>query len=63
MQVDYIIIGIGLGGISFCEQLKTHNKTFVVFDNASQKSSVVAGGLYNPIVLKRFTSVWKSREQ
>lgn len=63
MQVDYIIVGIGLAGISFCEQLKANNKTFVVFDNKSQQSSVVAGGLYNPVVLKRFTSVWKSKEQ
>lgn len=63
MQVDYIVVGIGLAGISFCEQLKTNNKSFVVFDNASQQSSTVAGGLYNPVVLKRFTSVWKSKEQ
>lgn len=62
-QVDYIVVGIGIAGISFCEQLKANNKTFVVFDNASQKSSTVAGGLYNPMVLKRFTSVWKSQEQ
>ena len=63
MQVDYIVVGIGIAGISFCEQLKANNKTFVVFDNASQQSSTVAGGLYNPVVLKRFTSVWKSEEQ
>ncbi|MDO5968285.1 FAD-dependent oxidoreductase [Flavivirga aquimarina] len=63
MKVDYIVVGIGLAGISFCEQLKKYNKTFVVFDNASQLSSIVAGGLYNPVVLKRFTSVWKSKEQ
>ncbi|WP_418602798.1 NAD(P)/FAD-dependent oxidoreductase [Hwangdonia sp.] len=63
MQVDYIIVGIGLAGIGFCEQLKVNNKTFVVFDDKSQQSSVVAGGLYNAIVLKRFTSVWKSKEQ
>ena len=63
MQVDYIVVGIGLAGISFCEQLKAKNKSFMVFDNASQQSSTVAGGLYNPVVLKRFTSVWKSKEQ
>lgn len=63
MEVDYIIIGNGLAGISFCEQLKANNKTFVVFDNNSQQSSAVAGGLYNPVVLKRFTPVWKSEEQ
>lgn len=62
-NVDYIIVGCGLAGIHFCEQLLANNKTFVVLDNKSQHSSVVAGGLYNPVVLKRFTSVWKSQEQ
>ncbi|MDO7174116.1 NAD(P)/FAD-dependent oxidoreductase [Mariniflexile sp. AS56] len=62
-EVDYIVIGSGLAGISFCEQLRANNKSFVVFDNASQQSSAVAGGLYNPVVLKRFTAVWKCKEQ
>jgi len=63
VQVDYIIVGCGLAGINFCEQLIENNKTFIVFDNNSQQSSTVAGGLYNPVTLKRFTSVWKSKEQ
>jgi glycine/D-amino acid oxidase-like deaminating enzyme len=63
MELDYIIVGCGLAGISFCETLLAENKPFVVFDNQSQKASTVAGGLYNPVVLKRFTSVWKSKEQ
>jgi len=63
MKVDYIVVGCGLAGIHFCEQLKAHQKSFVVFDNLSQQSSIVAGGLYNPVVLKRFTSVWNSAEQ
>ncbi|RED50343.1 NAD(P)/FAD-dependent oxidoreductase [Seonamhaeicola aphaedonensis] len=63
MQVDYIVVGIGLAGINFCEQLRANNKNFLVFDNNSQLSSSVAGGLYNPVVLKRFTSVWKAKEQ
>ncbi|MEW4925299.1 FAD-dependent oxidoreductase [Algibacter sp. 2305UL17-15] len=60
---DYIIVGLGLAGISFCEQLRANHKTFIVFDDSSGKSSTVAGGLYNPVVLKRFTPVWKSEEQ
>lgn len=63
MKVDYIIVGCGLAGITFCEQLRANNKSFLVFDDASQQSSSVAGGLYNPVVLKRFTPVWKSKEQ
>ncbi|WP_397361912.1 NAD(P)/FAD-dependent oxidoreductase [Olleya sp. R77988] len=63
MEVDYIVVGCGLAGVSFCEKLKENNKSFVVFDNNSQQSSIVAGGLYNPVTLKRFTPVWKSEEQ
>jgi len=63
MKVDYIIVGCGLAGISFCEQLRANNKSYVVFDDHSQSSSKVAGGLYNPVILKRFTPVWKSKEQ
>ena len=61
-QVDYIIVGCGLAGIAFCEQLKAHNKSFLVYEDASQHSSSVAVGLYNPVVLKRFTEVWKAKE-
>ena len=62
-SVDYIIVGCGLAGISFCEVLKANSKTFVVYDNASQQSSLVAAGLYNPVILKRFTEVWKAQAQ
>jgi hypothetical protein len=62
-KVDYIIVGCGLAGIAFCEQLIQHDISFVVFDDQSQLSSIVAAGLYNPIVLKRFNEVWKANEQ
>ncbi|WP_179351624.1 NAD(P)/FAD-dependent oxidoreductase [Winogradskyella vidalii] len=62
-DVDYIVVGCGLASIAFCEQLRANDKTFVVFDNNSQKSSVVAAGLYNPVILKRFSAVWKAKEQ
>ncbi|NCT17225.1 MAG: FAD-dependent oxidoreductase [Flavobacteriaceae bacterium CG2_30_34_30] len=62
-MVDYIIVGLGLAGIAFCESLEKHNKSFVVFDNASNASSLVAGGMYNPVILKRFTIAWRAPEQ
>ena len=62
-EVDYVIVGCGLASIAFCEELRANNKTFVVFDNNSQKSSIVAAGLYNPVILKRFSEVWKAKEQ
>jgi glycine/D-amino acid oxidase-like deaminating enzyme len=62
-HVDYIIVGCGLAGIAFCEVLLKHQKSFVVFDNGSTSSSTVAAGMYNPVILKRFTPVWKAAEQ
>lgn len=63
MQLDYIVVGLGLAGIAFCEQLEKHNKTFVVFDSGTNLSSIVAGGLYNPVTLKRFTAAWNAEQQ
>ncbi|MFS4468533.1 NAD(P)/FAD-dependent oxidoreductase [Maribacter sp. 2210JD10-5] len=62
-MLDYIVVGLGLAGVSFCETLRKNNKTFVVFNDGSQTSSRVAGGLYNPVILKRFTLSWKATEQ
>ena len=62
-NIDYIIVGCGLASVAFCEQLIANNKSFIVFDDSSQKSSIVAAGLYNPVILKRFSEVWKAKEQ
>ncbi|PJJ09333.1 glycine/D-amino acid oxidase-like deaminating enzyme [Flavobacterium sp. 1] len=62
-MIDYIIVGAGLAGISFCERALLHEKSFVVFNNDSQNSSKIAGGLYNPVILKRFSEVWQAKEQ
>ena len=62
-MVDYLIVGLGLAGISFCEVLERNNKSFMVISDDSQTSSAVAGGLYNPVTLKRFTLAWKAKEQ
>ena len=62
-KLDYIIVGCGLAGIAFCEQLRLAKKDFIVFDNTSQQSSKVAAGLYNPVILKRFTKVWQAKAQ
>ncbi len=63
MQVDYIIVGLGLAGLALAEGLKVNQKSFIVFEDCSQNSSLVAGGMYNPVVLKRFTPVWNAEEQ
>lgn len=62
-MTDYLIIGSGLAGIAFAEIALQNNKTIKVYENHSQNSSRIAGGLYNPVILKRFSEVWKSQEQ
>lgn len=62
-MVDYLVVGTGLAGVSFCEVLQKNKKTFKVISDRSQISSVVAGGLYNPVVLKRFNLAWNAKEQ
>lgn len=63
MQVDYIIVGLGLAGLAFAETLEQSNKSFIVFNDASQQASKVAAGSYNPVILKRFTPVWDAEDQ
>lgn len=62
-MVDYLIVGCGLAGISFAEIALKNGKTIFVLDDDSQNSSKIAGGLYNPVILKRFSEVWKAKEQ
>lgn len=62
-MIDYLIVGSGLAGISFSEMALNNNKSILVFDNNSQNSSKIAGGLYNPVILKRFSEVWQAQEQ
>jgi len=63
MNLDYIIVGLGLAGLAFAEELIKNKKSFIVFEDNSQNSSLVAGGMYNPVILKRFTPVWNANEQ
>lgn len=64
MQTDYLIIGGGLAGLCFASYCRQHSKTFTIIDSPKKsKSSLVAVGLYNPVVLKRFTAIWQADEQ
>lgn len=60
---DYIVVGAGIAGISFAHLLEKNNKSFVVFEDKSYHATLTAGGFFNPVILKRFTKVWKAEEQ
>jgi len=61
-MLDYIVVGLGLAGTTFCETLRKNKKEFIVYNDTSQISSYVAGGLSNPLILKRFTLAWNAQE-
>jgi glycine/D-amino acid oxidase-like deaminating enzyme len=62
-MIDYLIVGSGLAGIGFSEIALRNSKSILVMDNNSQNSSRIAGGLYNPVILKRFSEVWQAQNQ
>ncbi|WP_010135193.1 NAD(P)/FAD-dependent oxidoreductase [Ochrovirga pacifica] len=63
MQVDYIIVGFGLAGMAMAKVLEDYGHSFIVLEDSSQVSSRVAAGVFNPVILKRFTPVWNADEQ
>lgn len=56
-------MGMGLSGAALALRLEKMGKDFVIFDDASQSSSKVAGGIMNPVILKRFSLAWKADSQ
>jgi glycine oxidase len=57
---EYMIVGGGLAGIAFAETALNNGASIVMVDSGAPASSQVAAGLYNPVVLKRLTAVWKA---
>lgn len=62
-MIDYVIVGSGLAGICFAETATQNEKRFVMISDHSQNASLVAAGMYNPLVLKRFTMAWQASKQ
>ncbi len=56
-MVDYLIVGGGIAGLCFAELCFQNGKSFNLITDDSQNSSKIAGGLYNPVILKRFTGL------
>ena len=50
-------MGGGIAGLCFAELCLQNNKSFKLISDDSQNSSKIAGGLYNPVILKRFTGL------
>lgn len=61
-EVDYIVVGLGIAGICFCEELHKHGKSFIAIDSGRDGATAKSGGILNPTVLKRFNAAWNVSE-
>jgi glycine oxidase len=60
IHTENLIVGLGIAGLNLCHQLEKAGKSFIVIDNCPTNSaSLIAAGIYNPIVLKRKVKSWK----
>ena len=62
-EVDIIIVGSGIAGSTIAWQWLLQGKSVMMIADGEKGSSAVAAGVYNPTILKRFTSVWKAADQ
>ena len=62
-MVDYIIVGQGLAGSTLALRMLEQGTSFMVFDEpASNRSSAIAAGLFNPITGKLMTKTWMAEK-
>ena len=60
-EYDFIIVGQGLAGTCLASELIDHGKNVLVFDTPKlPSSSMVAGGLFNPITGRNMVLTWKA---
>lgn len=59
---DYLIVGFGLAGLNVAQELKERKQSYHIIDNGQLNASLVAGGVLNPLILKRFTESWMADE-
>lgn len=62
-HVDYIIVGGGFAGFFLAHQLQKANKSFLIFSGEQISGSHISAGVCNPVILKRFSTFWKSHDQ
>jgi glycine/D-amino acid oxidase-like deaminating enzyme len=62
-EVDYLVIGQGIGGTSIAWHLAESGKSFhIVGDSSAPSSSRVAAGIFNPLTGKKLVKTWLADE-
>lgn len=61
--MESLVIGLGIAGVNLCHQLEKAGRSFLVIDRCPANSaSLIGGGIYNPIALKRKILSWRVDE-
>ncbi|MGB6092167.1 MAG: FAD-dependent oxidoreductase [Moheibacter sp.] len=63
IKIKFLIVGQGVAGSCFALKLIRENKSFLIIDQDKNKASKVAVGVFNPVVLKRFSLIWDAEPQ
>ncbi|TKS56030.1 NAD(P)/FAD-dependent oxidoreductase [Mesohalobacter halotolerans] len=59
---DFLIVGSGLAGLSVARHLEFKNASFDIISDTTQQSSRIAGGIINPVAVKRMKPAWQVEE-
>ncbi|MFN5912633.1 MAG: NAD(P)/FAD-dependent oxidoreductase [Bacteroidota bacterium] len=59
---QYLVVGGGVGGLFLTHQLCEEGHHVTLIDRGTNKSSVIAAGLINPLVFRRMTKSWRADE-
>ncbi|UTW64017.1 FAD-dependent oxidoreductase [bacterium SCSIO 12741] len=63
MKAEWIIVGQGLAGSCIARQMEAQNMDFLLVDNQLERSSsLVAAGLYNPVVFRKFNLSFQAKK-
>ena len=55
-------MGLGIAGIAVCRELDRRNLSYIVYDSAKDNATSIAGGVVNPVVIKRINPAWRASE-
>ena len=63
MKVDFLLVGRGIAGSALAVELIKAGKSVCCIENRGlSSSSIIAAGLFNPVVFKRTTLSWRAIE-
>lgn len=58
IKTDVIVVGFGLAGAALTRQLELQGIKAIVIDENIHKASLIAAGLFNPVVFRRLLKSW-----